>query len=48
MNEESTALMTVDEAAAYLRLAPWILRHWVCKKKIPYTAQCLDHLGDSA
>ena len=36
MPEESTALMTVDEAAAYLRLAPWTLRHWVCKKKIPY------------
>jgi excisionase family DNA binding protein len=36
MPEESTALMTVDEAAEYLRLAPWTLRHWVSKKKIPY------------
>jgi excisionase family DNA binding protein len=29
-------LMTVEEAAAYLRLAPWTIRHWVCQKKIPY------------
>jgi excisionase family DNA binding protein len=36
MPEDTTVLMTVDEAAAYLRLAPWTLRHWVCKKKIPY------------
>jgi excisionase family DNA binding protein len=36
MPEDAPALMTVDEAAAYLRLAPWTLRHWVCKKKIPY------------
>ncbi len=36
MPEESVALMTVDEAASYLRLAPWTLRHWVCQKKIPY------------
>ena len=36
MPEDSLALMTVDEAASYLRLAPWTLRHWVCQKKIPY------------
>ena len=36
MPEDTSMLMTVDEAAAYLRLAPWTLRHWVCKKKIPY------------
>ena len=36
MPEDISVLMTVDEAAAYLRLAPWTLRHWVCKKKIPY------------
>ena len=36
MPDESVALMTVDEAASYLRLAPWTLRHWVCQKKIPY------------
>jgi excisionase family DNA binding protein len=36
MPEENSALMTVDEAAAYLRLASWTLRHWVCQKKIPY------------
>ena len=36
MNEDSNTLMTVDEAAAYLRLASWTLRHWVCKKKIPF------------
>ena len=34
--EDTSALMTVDEAAAYLRLAPWTLRHWVCQKRIPY------------
>jgi excisionase family DNA binding protein len=38
MPEDTTVLMTVDEAAAYLRLAPWTLRHWVCKKKIPYVS----------
>jgi excisionase family DNA binding protein len=36
MPEDSLALMTVEEAASYLRLAPWTLRHWVCQKKIPY------------
>ena len=36
MPEDNVALMTVDEAASYLRLAPWTLRHWVCQKKIPY------------
>ena len=36
MLEDSLALMTVEEAASYLRLAPWTLRHWVCQKKIPY------------
>lgn len=36
MSEDSLALMTVEEAASYLRLAPWTLRHWVCQKKIPY------------
>ena len=29
-------LLTVNEAAAYLRLSPWTLRHWVCDKKIPF------------
>ena len=36
MPEDNPALMTVEEAASYLRLAPWTLRHWVCQKKIPY------------
>ena len=36
MPEDSLALMTVEEAASYLRLAPWTLRHWVCQKKIPF------------
>lgn len=36
MPEDTSVLMTVDEAAAYLRLAPWTLRHWVCQRKIPY------------
>jgi excisionase family DNA binding protein len=34
--QDNPALMTVEEAASYLRLAPWTLRHWVCQKKIPY------------
>jgi excisionase family DNA binding protein len=36
MPDDTSLLMTVDEAAAYLRLAPWTLRHWICQKKIPY------------
>jgi len=36
MPEDNNALMTVEETAAYLRLAPWTIRHWVCQKKIPY------------
>ncbi|MBM3741101.1 MAG: helix-turn-helix domain-containing protein [Acidobacteria bacterium] len=36
MSEDNNALMTVEETAAYLRLAPWTIRHWVCQKKIPY------------
>jgi len=29
-------LMTVREAAAYLRISIWTLRHWVSKRKIRY------------
>ncbi|MEZ5399234.1 MAG: helix-turn-helix domain-containing protein [Bryobacteraceae bacterium] len=36
MPDDACALMTVNETAAYLRLAPWTIRHWVCQKKIPY------------
>jgi excisionase family DNA binding protein len=36
MPDDATVLMTVEETAAYLRLAPWTIRHWVCQKKIPY------------
>lgn len=36
MPDDSGVLMTVEETAAYLRLAPWTIRHWVCQKKIPY------------
>jgi excisionase family DNA binding protein len=36
MSDDNNALMTVEETAAYLRLAPWTIRHWVCQKKIPY------------
>ena len=36
MPEDLSVLMTVEETAAYLRLAPWTIRHWVCQKKIPY------------
>jgi excisionase family DNA binding protein len=36
MPDDNNALMTVEETAAYLRLAPWTIRHWVCQKKIPY------------
>ena len=36
MPDDTSVLMTVNEAATYLRLAPWTLRHWVCQKKIPY------------
>lgn len=36
MPDDASALMTVEETAAYLRLALWTIRHWVCKKKIPY------------
>jgi hypothetical protein len=35
MPDDTSVLMTVNEAATYLRLAPWTLRHWVCQKKIP-------------
>jgi excisionase family DNA binding protein len=36
MPDDAAVLMTVEETAAYLRLAPWTIRHWVCQKKIPY------------
>lgn len=36
MSDEGSVLLTVEETAAYLRLAPWTIRHWVCQKKIPY------------
>lgn len=36
MSDEASVLLTVEETAAYLRLAPWTIRHWVCQKKIPY------------
>ncbi|MBM3811276.1 MAG: helix-turn-helix domain-containing protein [Acidimicrobiia bacterium] len=36
MPDDSNVLMTVEETAAYLRLGPWTIRHWVCQKKIPY------------
>ncbi len=28
--------MTVEETAAYLRLAPWAILHWVSQRKSPY------------
>jgi excisionase family DNA binding protein len=34
--DDASALMTVEETAAYLRLAPWSVRHRVCQRKIPY------------
>jgi putative molybdopterin biosynthesis protein len=33
MGEE---LLTVDEAAAVLKLKPWTIRHWVSDRRIPY------------
>jgi len=36
---ESAALgnvLTVNEAARYLRVSPWTLRHWMSKHIIPY------------
>ena len=36
MPDDAGALMTVEETTAYLRLAPWIARHRVCQRKIPY------------
>jgi excisionase family DNA binding protein len=36
MPDDTNVLMTVEETAAYLRLAPWTIRHWVCEKKIPF------------
>ena len=36
MPDDTNVLMTVDETAAYLRLAPWTIRHWVSQRKLPY------------
>ena len=36
MPDDASVLMNIEETAAYLRLAPWTIRHWVCQKKIPY------------
>ena len=29
-------LLSVDEAATYLKIAAWTLRHWVSQRKIPF------------
>ncbi len=29
-------LLSVDEAASYLRIAPWTMRHWVADRKIAF------------
>ena len=32
----SDELLTVNETAAYLKLKPWTIRHWVSGRKIPF------------
>ena len=29
-------LLSVEEAASYLRIAVWTMRHWVSQRKIPF------------
>ncbi|NPV90507.1 MAG: helix-turn-helix domain-containing protein [Firmicutes bacterium] len=29
------ALLTVDQAAEYLQISPWIIRKWLREKKLP-------------
>ena len=29
-------LLSVEEAASYLKIAVWTLRHWVSERKIPF------------
>ena len=33
-NSSESPLMNIHEAAAYLRISAWTLRHWVCQHKI--------------
>lgn len=29
------ALLTVDQAAEYLQISPWVMRKWLREKKVP-------------
>ena len=33
---QPSPLLSVKEAACYLKIAVWTLRHWVCQRKIPF------------
>ena len=34
--ERMPDIMTINEAAIYLRISPWTLRHWISDGKVTY------------